>query len=251
MLEPSRSAETISGVLGEFEGIVMCDAYAGYKRLAAASAGKLKLAHCFAHARRKFYELRSTHPALCKQALDLIDPIFLLERELPSPDLDGDAKVEALELRRQRRDRESRPLTVALKTWAQKQTALPRSSLAAALAYLLGHWDTLTAFLDDPLIPLDNNRTERALRDPVLGRKNHYGSRSVRGTQVAAIFYTLIETCILCGVNPEEYMRFTARAALLKPGTAILPQEFAREHSLAGEVPGSCAPYLPGLHTNT
>jgi hypothetical protein len=96
-----------------------------------------------------------------------------------------------------------------------------------------------------------NNRTERALRDPVLGRKNHYGSRSVRGTQVAAIFYTLIETCILCGVDPEEYMRYTARAALLKPGTAILPQEFARERELAGDASGTCSPYFSGLHTNT
>ena len=251
MLEPSRSTETIRGVLGEFEGVVVCDAYSGYESLAAGSEGKLRLAHCFAHARRKFYELKSTYPALCKQALDLIDPIFLLERELPSPDLEGDAKLEALELRRQRRDRDSRPLTVALKAWAEQQTALPRSALAEALGYLLGHWDTLTAFLDDPLIPLDNNRTERALRDPVLGRKNHYGSRSVRGTQVAAIFYTLIETCILCGVDPEEYMRYTARAALLKPGTAILPQEFAREHRPADDASGTCSPYFSGLHTNT
>ncbi len=251
MLEPSRSTETIRNVLGDYEGIVMCDGYAGYERLAAGSNGKLRLAHCFAHARRKFYELRSTYPALCKQALDLIDPIFLIERELPSPDLEGDAKAEAIELRRKRRDLESRPLVAALKTWALQQTALPRSTLADALAYLLGHWDTLTAFLDDPLIPLENNRTERALRDPVIGRKNHYGSRSVRGTQVAAIFYTLIETCILCGVDPEEYMRFTARAALLKPGTAVLPQEFARERQLADEAPGTISPYLSGLRTNT
>ena len=88
----------------------------------------------------------------------------------------------------------------------------------------------------------------------MIGRKNHYGSRSVRGTQVAAIFYTLIETCILCGINPEEYMRFTARAALLKPGTAVLPQEFARERQLADEAPGTpgtLSPYRSGLRTNT
>lgn len=68
----------------------------------------------------------------------------------------------------------------------------------------------------------------------VLGRKNHYGSRSVRGTQVAAIFYTLIETCLRCDVDPEEYLRFTARAALRSPGTAILPQEFAHGAVPAG-----------------
>ena len=73
----------------------------------------------------------------CKQALDLLDPIFLLERELPSPDLEGDAKLLALELRRKRRDLESRPLAAALKTWAEQQTALPRTALAEALGYLL------------------------------------------------------------------------------------------------------------------
>ena len=252
MLEPSRSAKTIRGVLGGFEGVVCCDAYPGYDALAKASNGQIRLAHCFAHARRKFYELRSTYPDACKAALDLIDPIFLIERELPSPHgLEGEAKAAALELRRVRRDGESRLLTTKLKTWAEAQRALPRSTLAEALGYLLGHWKTLTAFLDDPLIPLDNNRTERALRGMVLGRKNHYGSRSVRGTQVAAIFYTLIETCILCGVDPQEYLRFTARAALRSPGTAVLPQEFAREHQLAGEGSGALAAYEVARNTYT
>lgn len=72
----------------------------------------------------------------------------------------------------------------------------------------------------------------------MLGRKNHYGSRSVRGTQVAAISYSLIETCILCGVDPEAYLRYTARAALRSPGIAILPHEFARGLGPAGDRAG-------------
>ena len=229
MLEPSRSAETIRGVLGEFEGVVMCDAYGAYASLAKGSEGRLRLAHCFAHARRKFFEIRSLYPDQAKQALEMIDALFLIEREVPDPDgLAGEAKALAFELRRQRREAQSRPLTEQLKAWAEQQTALPRSALAEAIGYLLGNWTGLTAFLGDPLIPLTNNRTERALRGVVLGRKNHYGSRSVRGTQVAAIMYSLIETCILCGVDPEEYLRSTARAALREPGVAILPQEFAR-----------------------
>lgn len=239
MLEPSRSAATIRGVLGEFEGVVMCDAYAVYDSLAKDSDGRLRIAHCFAHARRKFFDLRATYPEQAGQALDFIDELFLIERELPSPDLDGDAKVLALELRRRRRDDDSRPIVQKLRQWAEQQTALPRSALAEAIGYLLGNWKGLTAFLDDPEIPLENNRTERALRGMVLGRKNHYGSRSVRGTQVAAIFYTLIETCVLCGVDPEAYLRFAARAALRAPGTAVLPHEFARELALAGDRPGA------------
>ncbi len=238
MLEPSRSADTIRNVLGDYEGVVMCDAYVAYQSLAKGSEGRLRLAHCFAHARRKFYEIRAMYPEPCEQALDMIDALFLIERELPSPDLEGDAKPQALELRRHRRNTDSRPIAAKLKTWAEQQTALPRSALAEAIGYLLGNWSGLTAFLDDPLIPIHNNRTERAARGIVLGRKNHYGSRSVRGTQVAAISYSLIETCILCGVDPEAYLRYTARAALRNPGTAILPHEFARGLGPAGDRAG-------------
>ena len=230
---PGADPLAIRGVLGEFEGVVMCDAYGAYGSLARSSEGRLRLAHCFAHARRKFFEIRTLYPEQARQAIDMIDALFLLERELPSADLDGEAKLLALELRRQRRDTESRVIVERLRLWAEQQKALPRSALAEAIGYLLGNWKGLTAFLDDPLIPLDNNRTERALRGMVLGRKNHYGSRSVRGTQVAAISYTLIETCVLCGVDPEAYLGFVARAALRQPGTAVLPHEFAREHRRA------------------
>ena len=78
----------------------------------------------------------------------------------------------------------------AIQTWALAQQALPESSLGKAIGYLLGLWRGLTRFLDDPRLPLDNNRTERGLRGVVLGRKNHYGSRSRRGLEVAALFYS-------------------------------------------------------------
>jgi transposase len=65
-------------------------------------------------------------------------------------------------------------------------------------------WKGLTRFLENPLIPLDNNAAERALRGVVVGRKNHYGSRSKRGTEVAALFYSLCETVKLAGVEPRS-----------------------------------------------
>ena len=88
---------------------------------------------------------------------------------------------------------------------------------------MLGLWPGLTRFLDDPRIPLDNNATERGLRGMVVGRKNHYGSRSKRGTEVAALFYSLIESAKLCGVEPKAYLLHAARAALANPGTVTLP----------------------------
>ena len=82
-------------------------------------------------------------------------------------------------------------------------------------------------FLEDPRIPLDNNATERALRGMVIGRKNHYGSRSRRGTEVAALFYTLLESAKLAGVEPAAYLAEATRRAIAKPGTVTLPRELA------------------------
>ena len=88
---------------------------------------------------------------------------------------------------------------------------------------MLERWDGLTRFLVDPRIPLDNNAAERALRGPVVGRKNHYGSRSLRGTQVAALLYTLCESARLIGVDAHAYLRQALDAALATPGTITLP----------------------------
>jgi hypothetical protein len=83
----------------------------------------------------------------------------------------------------------------------------------------------LTRFLDDPRVPLDNNAAERALRGPVVGRKNHYGSRSRRGTQVAALFYTLCESARLVGVDPHAYLLRALYAAIARPGAITLPED--------------------------
>ena len=83
------------------------------------------------------------------------------------------------------------------------QRALPRSALGKAIAYTGGLWPGLVRFLADPKIPLDTNSVERALRGVAVGRKNHYGSRSERGTRVAALFYSLVESAKICGVEPR------------------------------------------------
>jgi transposase len=88
---------------------------------------------------------------------------------------------------------------------------------------MLGLWPGLTRFREDARIPVDNNATERGLRGMVVGRKNHYGSRSQRGTEVAALFYSLIESAKLCGVEPKAYLLQATHAALEIPGTVTLP----------------------------
>jgi transposase len=107
--------------------------------------------------------------------------------------------------RQQLRPERSRPILDRIWQWATVQVGLPRSDFGKAVRYILERWAGLTRFVDDPRIPLDNNAAEQALRGPVVGRKNHYGSRSLRGTEVAAVFYTLCETARLIGVDPHAY----------------------------------------------
>jgi transposase len=86
-------------------------------------------------------------------------------------------------------------------------------SIGKAAAYTIANWERLTRFIENPLVPLDNNATERAIRGPVVGRKNHYGSKSRRGTEVAAILYSLVETAKLHDIDPAKYLLEAVRAA--------------------------------------
>lgn len=100
---------------------------------------------------------------------------------------------------------------------------VPRA--AVAIDYMLSLWPGLTRFLSDPRVPLDNNTAERALRGLVVGRKNHYGSRSQQDARVAAILYSLFESAKLAGVDPYAYVLQAARRAIATPGTVTLPND--------------------------
>jgi transposase len=220
----TRSAKAARSVLSGYRGIVLCDGYGAYEALARAGP-EITLAHCWAHVRRKFFEIEPQYPKACGEILQLIGKLYLVEREVPR--LAFPEAEERLALRAKLREEHSRPLVAAIYTWAeeQRQKALPRSGLGQATEYLLGLGKGLTRFLENPRIPLDNNTAERALRGVVVGRKNHYGSRSKRGTQVAALFYSLCETAKLAGVEPRAYLLRATEAALSKPGTVTLPHD--------------------------
>ncbi len=218
----TRSEKAARAILAGYSGVVMCDGYGAYKTLARAGPG-IELAHCWAHVRRKFIEAEPNYPIPCGEALDLIGQLFEVEREVPR--VGWPEEPDVLALRQQLRTERSKPLVKALRAWAEEMRpkALPRSGLGKAINYLLGHLKGLTLFLENPEIPLDNNLAERELRGVVLGRKNHYGSRSKRGTEVAALFYSLLETAKLVGEEPHAYLLRATRAALDSPGTVTLP----------------------------
>jgi transposase len=152
------------------------------------------------------------------------DLYVFLSRDRRRDEESPEEAVQRLALRARLRQERSRALVETIRQWALSQRPLPRSGLGQAVHYLLALWPGLTRFLDDARIPLDNNPVERALRGVVVGRKNHYGSRSRRGCEVAALFYTLLETAKLCGVEPKSYLLQATSAALVRPGAVTLPQ---------------------------
>lgn len=211
----SRSQEAAARVLGDYKGVVMADAYVVYQNLAAETGG-FKVANCWAHVRRKFLDCEANFPTESLQALGLIKELYAVEREATP------------ENRAQLRGAKSRPVVDKLMAWARdlQPLTLPRSGLGEALAYMLNQEAGLCRFLSDDRIPLDNNSCERALRGLVLGRKNHYGSRSRRGTEVAAIMYTLIESAKLAGVSPRAYLRAVVDMAMQSAHAVLTPGSF-------------------------
>lgn len=192
-----------TSLLGGYEGYVMCDGYAVYEALAKKEP-LLQLVQCWAHARRNFVECERAFPKECATVLDLIGELYAIEKSA------GDNLAKRKELRQT----QSRAVLKKIEAWIFEVRPLPGSALYDAITYVTNRWSRLTRFLDDPRLPLDNNPAERALRGPVVGRKNHYGSRSLRGTEVAAILYSLLESAKLVELNPEAYLLRAVEAAL-------------------------------------
>lgn len=217
----SKSRSAADQIFPAYEGVIVADGYQVYESLAR-DGPNLDLANCWAHVRRKFADLRNHFPKECARILKLIRELYDIEDKIEGPfPGDADAQSQRLKLRKEH----SEPILEEIKAWASTVCALPRSDLGKSVRYILKRWQGLTRFLEDGRIPLDNNAAERSLRGPVVGRKVHYGSKSKRGTEVAAIFYTLFESAKLCGVEPVSYVREAMNRAL-NGGGMLLPHEF-------------------------
>ena len=224
---PSRSGATARTVLGDYAGVVLVDGYAAYQTATKSGPdgpAPATLAFCWAHVRRKFFEAKQFAPA-CEEVLRLIAEVYAIEADLPGwYALTAEERQAALAQRLAVRQQRSAPVVERIRQWALAQRAAPGSAFRKALEYMLKLWDGLTVFLRNPVVPIDNNHVERQMRDMVMGRKNHYGSKSKRGTEVAALFYSLIETARLRGEDPGNYLRRAALAAIENPGTVTLPK---------------------------
>ena len=219
----SKSTAAGHSLLAEYAGTVVADGYQVYEILARPDPDSgtpgYQLANCWAHVLRKFRDLEDHEPR-SHSVLTWIRELYEIDREVEGPLPGSDAAcAERLALRQAR----STAVLERIRTWAFEQGGLRQGDFGKAVAYMIKRWDNLTRFVDDGRIPLDNNRVERALRKPVMGRKNHYCSRSERGARTTAILYSLIETARLAGRDPAEYLLEAVNAALAKPGTVTLP----------------------------
>jgi transposase len=216
-IAPDGDSETGRAFLKGFAGIAIGDAATVHKSMA--KDAQYRLAFCWAHARRKFVKAETSDPIRCGQFIDWVRELYVVEALAP-PGPEGD------ELRKKLRTEQSRPIVDKIRDWLYEQRVLPESDVAKAMAYVAKNWEGLKVFLDEPEVPLDNNRTERGFRGPALGRHNFYGSRSRRGTEVAAFFYSLVESAKLNGLAPKVYLK-TALAAALGDKVIPLPHELS------------------------
>ena len=206
-----RTGEHPECHLAGYAGILQADAYAGFNRLYAADRrpGPITEASCWAHGRRKFFELAdvaakargtlSVLAPLAVEAVKRIDAIFDIEREI-----NGRSIAERLAVRRER----VAPLVTEFELWMRVQRGkLSRhSDVGKAMDYMLKRWPTFTPFLNDGRICLTNNAAERALRGIALGRKSWLFAGSDRGGERAAVMYTLIQTARLNDVDPQAWL---------------------------------------------
>jgi hypothetical protein len=196
-----RRGEHPAAHLAEFRGILQVDGYGGFKRLLESRPpGAIRLAFCWAHCRRRFYEIhRATGSPLAEEVLRRIGELYATEAEI---------RGQPAEVRRAVRQERSRPIVDALHLWLTAQLARVsgKSTLAEALRYALRHWPGLVLFLDDGRLELDNNTVERALRPIALGRKNALFAGSDGGARHWAVVASLVATAKLNGVEPLAWL---------------------------------------------
>lgn len=184
------------------------DGYAGYNRLIAPerSGPDIRLAYCWAHARRKLVEItRTGSTPIAAEGVKRIGELYRIEAELR--DLDADARLAGRQAR-------SAPLIADMRTWLTHHRArvAGKSPLGEALTYIAKYWDGLCAYLTDGRVEMDNNTVERSIRPIALNRKNALFAGHDAGAENWAIIASLIETCKLNAVDPFAYLSKTLAA---------------------------------------
>jgi transposase len=222
---PDRKGIHPQAHLGGFRGTLQADGYAGFGALY--QSGAVTEVACFAHVRRKFYDIHAANGSpLANQALERIGALYGVEQE---------ARHLPPDQRRAIRQSRAGPLLDDLKAWleAALRRVSGKSELAKAIRYALTRWTQLTRYCDDGRLEIDNNAAERAIRAVALGRKNWLFAGSDDGGQRAAAVYTLTGTAKINRIDPEVWLRDVLAHLANHPANRVgelLPWQWAATH---------------------
>jgi transposase len=233
-------------VLAKFTGCLIGDEYAGYDQITRRRG--MKQAGCWAHCRRKFKDAFEEDKKRSGRVIAMIGRLFWIESAVRKRRASGksfDAEHH-LALRQRRSKKQTEKIVAYAKSIMPE--VLPQSGLGAAIGYLLGNREHLETFLEDSLVPVDNNAAERALRGIAVGRKNYLHFGSLAGGDTAVVLYSLIGSCKALGINPYAYLLDTTKTLLADrdtPRAKLTPWAWAADQAaklqadLAAMPPGS------------
>ena len=197
---PNRSREGPIRFLGDYQGYVQADAYSGYDEFF--RKGDAIEVGCWAHTRRKFYDAKETDPLRAEHMLALIGELYAVERQAKEEAYLPEQLLNA----RQTKSRDTLGrIKALLDVWVVE--VLPKSPIGKAVTYALNQWNALMRYIDDPILDIDNNVAERALRRVVIGRKNWLFAGSENGARRAAIIYSLVASCKMNDLDPFAYFK--------------------------------------------
>jgi transposase len=195
-----RGGEHPAAHLAGYSGYLQADGYSGYNSLYRNPSHVVTEVGCWAHARRKFTDILEKNPSpIAAEAVVKIGELFAIEREIKGAPPDERKRV---------RQKLAHPRLEALRPWleAQMRGLSSDSALAKACRYPLNRWAAMIRYCDDGLLEISNNLVENALRGVALGRRNWLFVGSPKGGDASALFYSLVETCRLNGVEPEAWL---------------------------------------------
>jgi transposase len=200
--DPTRQGRVAEEFFRDFKGYVQSDAYGGYNALAK-KEGVTRVG-CWAHARRKFFEILTVvrKPGKAEEAVSIIGKLYDIEREAKEKKLPPD-KVKEL------RQEKSKPILDQFKVWLETYVTQvpPKNPLCGAIKYALNNWTELTRYLEDGRLDIDNNACERAIKPFAVGRKNWLFAGNDAGAKAGAVIFSLIETCKANNVEPFTYLQ--------------------------------------------
>jgi transposase len=195
---PRHNRDGPERFLADFAGYLQADAFAGYNRLCA-GPNVIRVA-CWAHARRKFDEARTTAPLPAYEALARIRQLYRIEDA---------CKELSAEARGTIRQRDAVPLLNAFGEWLEEQSrkVLPKSPIGQAISYARAQWEDLQTYTREGELSIDNNVSEWSLRAQAIGRKNYLFVGSDRGGWTAATLYSFVASCKRLGGDPFAYLK--------------------------------------------